>query len=115
MNNSRKRSDIAILIESLGYPYAYFQFTEDTAQAPPFICFFYSTDDSVHADDTNYAKIEQLNIEFYSAIKDFEAETAIEDALIANGFSYYKEQTYIETEKLYMTSYEMEVLINGEQ
>ena len=23
--------------------------------------------------------------------------------------------TYIETEKLYMTSYEMEVLINGEQ
>lgn len=115
MNNSRKRSDIAILIESLGYPFAYFQFTEDTAQPPPFICFFYSSDDSVHADDLNYAKIEQLNIEFYSAIKDFEAEEAIESALSANGFSYYKEQTYIETEKIYMTSYEMEVLINGEQ
>lgn len=115
MNNSRKRSDISILIESLGYPYAYYQFTDDTAQPPPFICFFYSTDDSVHADDINYAQIEQLNIEFYSAIKDFEGETAIEDALTANGFSYYKEQTYIETEKLYMTSYEMEVLINGEQ
>ena len=32
---------VAEMIESIGLPYAYYQFDEDTAQAPPFVVFFF--------------------------------------------------------------------------
>ena len=57
------------MVESIGLPYAYFQFTDDSAQAPPFICFFYVNSDDLYADDSNYQDIRRLNIELYTAFK----------------------------------------------
>lgn len=101
------------MVESIGLPYAYFQFTDDSAQAPPFICFFYVNSDDLYADDSNYQDIRRLNIELYTAFKDFETEKLVEDTLKENGFSYYREENFIETEKIWQIAYEMEVLING--
>lgn len=101
------------MVESIGLPYAYCQFTDDSAQAPPFICFFYVNSDDLYADDSNYQDIRRLNIELYTAFKDFETEKLVEDALKENGFSYYREENFIETEKIWQIAYEMEVLING--
>ena len=105
--------DIATMIESFGLPYAYYQFPEGTGQEPPFVVFFYSNIDDVYADDSNYQRIVTLNIELYTREKDFEHEETIETALADNGLTYYKEENYIDSEKMYQIAYEMEVIIHG--
>ena len=107
------RKEISQMIASVGLPYAYYQFPEDTPQTPPFICFFFSSTDDVFADDTNFQKIEQLNIELYTNVKDFTLEDSLEEILKTNNLTYYKEENYIDSEKLYQIAYEMEVMING--
>lgn len=101
------------MVESIGLPYAYFQFPERTGQAPPFICFFYTNSDDLFADNSNYQDIRRLNIELYTSTKDFALEKTIEDTLKLNGFSYYREENFIETEKIWQIAYEMEVLISA--
>ena len=104
---------ISTMIESIGFPFAYYQFPEGTSQAPPYVVFFYSNIDDLYADESNYQRIAQLNIELYTAEKDFESEAAVEAVLAENDLTYYKEENYIDSEKLYQIAYEMEVIING--
>lgn len=106
---------IADMVDSVGLPSAYYQFPDNTEQNPPFICFYYESSDDVYADGTNYQRITELTIEFYSDVKDFYFEGLIEDALTAAGLTYRKDEQYIDSEKMHETVYEMEVLINGEQ
>ena len=40
--------EIAAMIESIGLPYAYYQFPEGTVQEPPFVVFFYSNIDDLY-------------------------------------------------------------------
>ena len=103
--------EVSQIINGIGYPYAYYQFPEGTAQEPPFICYFFSTDNDVKADNSNYQKIETLNIELYTNEKDFEAEAAVESALSANGLVWSRDETYIDSEHLYEEVYELDVLI----
>lgn len=104
---------IASMVSSIGLPYAYYQFPEGTAQAPPFVVFFYADTDDVFADDTNYQRIATLNIELYTSEKDFATESTIEQILTNNNLTYYKEENYIDSEQMWQIAYEMEVIING--
>lgn len=104
---------VNLMVESMGLPYSYYQFPEGTAQAPPFICFFYGPSDDLHADNSNYQGIRQLNIELYTRNKDFALEKTIEDILNLNGLTFYREENFIDTEKIWQIAYEMEVMING--
>ena len=104
---------IASMVSSIGLPYAYYQFPEGTAQAPPFVVFFYADTDDVFADDTNYQRIATLNIELYTNEKDFATESTVEQILTNNNLTYYKEENYIDSEQMWQIAYEMEVLING--
>lgn len=104
---------IASMVSSIGLPYAYYQFPEGTAQAPPFVVFFYADTDDVFADDTNYQRIATLNIELYTSEKDFSTESTIEQILTNNNLTYYKEENYIDSEQMWQIAYEMEVLITG--
>lgn len=103
--------EVATLIESIGLPYAYYQFPEGTGQAPPFICFFFAGSNDMLADDSNYQHINNLVIEFYAANKDFDTESVIETALTNAGLVWSREDTFIDTEKLYETIYETQVVI----
>lgn len=96
-------------------PAAYLQFPEgDTNNPPPpFICYYYTGDNDLKADDINYQKIRQLTIELYCDNKNFTLESAVEDALTSHGIVYTKMETYIDDEKMYMTSYETEVVITN--
>ena len=105
--------EIATMVASAGLPYAYYQFPEGTAQKPPFICYFYTTSDDLYADGTNYQSIRVLNVELYTAEKDFEKEAALEKIFNDNGLTYYKEENYIDSESMWQIAYEMEVIING--
>ena len=101
------------MVKSMNLPYAYYQFPDGTAQAPPFICFFYSGTNDLYADQENYQRIEQLNIELYTKHKDFDLEAQIEAVLKANGITFSRQDSYINTEKMWQIAYEMDVLISG--
>ena len=98
-------------------PCAYWMFPEDDlnnpAPPPPFICYYYSDSNDLLADGINYQKIRGLTVELYCDNKDFNLEQAVEEKLTSNGFVYSKAEDYIESEKLYMTSYESEVIITN--
>lgn len=100
------------MVGLMGLPYAYYQFPE-TGQKPPFVCWYLDGIDDVYADNANYQRIVNLTIEFYSDEKDFTNEAAIESQLTLSGLTYTKTETYIDSEKMHQTVYEMEVLING--
>lgn len=107
---------VASMIASVGLPSAYDHFDKDDANrpsGPPFICFLYPQNNDFAADDHNYIHVEQLQIELYTDNKDFDHETAIEDVLNANDLPFDKDCTYLDDERMYMTTYTTEVLING--
>ena len=102
------------MIRSIGFPFAYYQFPEGTAQAPPFICYFYSGDNDFKADNSNYQKIEHLNIELYTDEKNFEAEAQIENVLKSAGLVWSRSEEYIDSERLYLVVYELDIMITQE-
>ena len=113
--------EVATMIASVGIPYAYYAFPDKTEQECPFICFFFERSNDLVADDTNYQKIRQLNIELYTDNKDFALEESVETILNENGLVYSREETYIDTEKMYMVTFMTDIIItevieeNGEQ
>lgn len=63
------------------------------------------------ADGTNFQKIESLTIELYTDNKDFEQEATVESVLKSHDLSWSRVETYIESEKLYMVTYNTSILI----
>ena len=109
-------TDFANIISGLGLPWAYYQFeTEDdgTPPTPPYIVYFYPASDDVYADGENYQTINRTMVELYTRTKDFETEASVEAAFKAAGLTWAKEATYIDSERLFMTAYDLEVIING--
>ena len=107
--------EINTLIESIGVPSAYYQFTADTAVPPPFICFYFDNDPDLHADNVNYQKIAHLIIELYTDEKDFDLESTVESALNTAGISYGRNETHIDSEKLYLVTYSTNLIITQEE
>ena len=101
------------MINSIGLPYAYYQFPDGTDVEPPFICFYFSGQNGVFADDSIYARREHFVVELYAKNKDFACEAAVEAALVANDLLYTRNESWIDSEKLIMETYEGEGLING--
>ena len=56
----------------------------------------------------------QLFIELFTREKDLTAEATVEATLKANGLTWYKQTDFLSDELIFQTTYEMEVLINGE-
>lgn len=104
---------VSNLIASIGLPYAYDHFTDDTGRELPFICFIYPESDDFLADNKNYVKIRQLQIELYTENKDFVLESSIETILTNAGLVYSVNSGYLSDEHMFMTTFNTEVLING--
>lgn len=96
-------------------PFAYTAFPENDpsnpAPPPPFICYYYDMSNDLLADDLNYQKIRGLVVELYTDEKDFALEGRLETTLNENCLVYSKNEEYISSEKLYMTTYETEVIL----
>ena len=107
------REEIYAMVNSIGLPCAYYEFQQATPQVPPFVVWFFATNNDVMADNENYVDREILSIELYTKIRDFEQEKAVEAVLKANGFTWYKQTDFLNDEKLFQTTFEMEVIING--
>lgn len=107
------RAEIFTMLKSVGIPTAYHHFAENTGIQPPFICFYCPDDNDFLADNTNYVKVDALTVELYTDNKDFELEGRLEAALNGAGLVYTRFGEYIDSEKMYMQTYETEVLIDG--
>ena len=101
------------MVKSIGLPPAYHHFDEGQSPEPPFVVYLYPGTNTFSADGVVYQGINQLDIELYTNKKDLESEKRVEAVLKKHGFFYEKNETYIETEKMYEVLYEMEVVING--
>lgn len=101
------------MVKSIGLPAAYHHFSEGQSPEPPFVVYLYPGTNNFSADGEVYQGINQLDIELYTNKKDLESEKRVEAVLKKHGFFYEKNETYIETEKMYEVLYEMEVVING--
>ena len=102
------------MIAGIGLPNAYDHFEKEEAVDPPFICFLYPGRSDFYADGTNYVKITELRIELYTDNKDFDLEEAVEAALENADIGYSKlGPTYISSERMYVTTYEMSVMLDS--
>ena len=101
------------LIESIGPPSVYYQFPEGTEQKTPFICWYFPNSADVLADNTIYKKKNALVIELYTDYKNFSLEHEIEAALLDAGLVFTWDDSYIDTERMHMTTYYTEVFIDG--
>ena len=106
-------AEISQMISAVGIPYAYRHFEEGSGQQPPFITFYYQGDNDFIADNINYQAIRTLTIELYTDNKDFALEAAVESVLTANDLAFSRTETFIDSEQMYMVTYNTEVLINA--
>ena len=106
--------EVATMVESIGLPFAYYEFPDNTDLAPPFICFLFETSNDFVADNSNFQKIRPLSIELYTDNKDFALEETVEDVLNQNGLVYEREESYLDTEKMYMVTFTTDIIITEE-
>lgn len=102
---------VAEMVSSIGVPYAYYQFPNNTGIAPPFVCFYFDSSNDFAADNTNYQRIRPLSIELYTDNKDFTLEQTVENILNQHGLVYSREETYLDSEKMYMVTFMTEIII----
>lgn len=106
------KAEVATLVSSFGitnWRYSHFSQTP----APPYVVYYYPSENDVFADNNNYVNRRQLFIELYTKTKDMTTESAIEAKLSQAGITWYKQTDFLDDEKLFQTTYETEVLING--
>ena len=92
------------VLQSTGLPCAYSHFKKPVE--PPYIVYIGDGQDTMNADNTHYWRNNRYQIEYYFTLKNETNETAIEDALLENGFNYTKsEDVYIEAEGVFVIYY----------
>lgn len=107
--------EVADMAAAVGIPSAYYQFPNDTPQAPPFLCFIYTGSGDVFADDSNYQKIEGCQFELYTKAKDFDLEAQVEAVLASAGITWSRDEGFLDSERMHMTTYQFDVVITKEE
>ena len=101
--------EVLKMMDEMKLPYAYHHFVEGESPDPPFLVFLYPNSDNFAADGMVYFKVNRLNIELYTDLKDVELEETVEAMLDKHGIFYEKSEVWIESENLYEVLYQMEV------
>ena len=101
--------EVLEMMNEVKLPYAYHHFVEGESPDPPFLVFLYPGSDNFAADGMVYFKVNRLNIELYTDLKDVELEETVEAVLDKHGIFYEKSEVWIESENLYEVLYQTEV------
>lgn len=102
-----KLEEFAELLESTGFPIAFYQFPKDEPHEPPFICFITTNQSQFAADGIVYYSGINVQVELYTLQKNIEAEKKVEEAL--SDFFYSKDEGYLDDEKMHMVTYRLSV------
>lgn len=95
-------------LQTLNCPIAYYQFSKRVE--PPFLIYFRNGTENFVADDKVYKGVSNIQLELYTNNKSFDIETKIDNLLASLNISFDKEDDYIETEKMYLTSYSFQIV-----
>ena len=106
--------EVYTMLGTAGIPVAYNQFSNATPKEPPFICFLFNDSDDLIADNYNYQPIRTLRVELYTDYKDFELEQTVENIFITNKIPFDRDETYLDSERMYMIVYEADIVITEE-
>ncbi len=101
--------DIVAMLEELSLPVAYDHFAEGEGPDPPFICYLNPENDPFAADDTVYYQFQKIDIEVYTDAKDPALERKVEKMLNRHELVFFKTETWIEKEKLFLVLYSVDV------
>lgn len=88
---------------------AYRSWPEGDAPDLPYICYYVDGDNNMAADNKVYLKVNVINIELYTEHKSLVDEQKVEEMLDSLELPYSKYEQYIEDEKMYQITYEVEV------
>lgn len=100
-------------LTSSGLPVTYLQWNEGAVPALPYICYYYPNSNNFGADNEVYTNVNRLYIELYTEEKDFATEAQVEAVLGGICGYWNKSETFIDSENMYQTLYDSEVIING--
>ena len=95
------------ILKTTGLPFTFHHW--EHPPKPPYGVYFDDYTDNFAADNMVYVQISHCNIELYSSQRDTEDENKIETVLDEAEIYWDKTRTYIESERLYQTTYEIEV------
>lgn len=99
------QEELARRLTDTGLPVAYRAFR--TRQEPPYVCYLYVYDTQMYADDQVYYSAGHYQVELYTRTKRPDLETLVEASL--EGLCWEKNEEYIDAEKIYQLTYEIEV------
>jgi hypothetical protein len=108
-----KLEELKEILDQTGIPVAYSHFVESENQPipdPPFITYLVTDSANFFADNQVYIKIQNVQIELYTDLKDLEAEANIERILNENEIPFGTSEVFIESEDLFQKIYEVRVL-----
>ena len=98
---------LAALLETTGLPVTYLAWPENMAPALPYICYLAEGANPTFADGRVYYSYDDVRVELYIRFRDPVVERNVETALA--GFHWKKNATYLDTEKCWMVTYDIEV------
>lgn len=104
-------SDIISALSRIGMPVAYRQFLPTKGVEvpnPPYAVYIISPETGRGADYKNLLRERHVRIEIYTDAKDTARELAVEDILGA--VEWEKDEEYIDSEALYMVTYEFDII-----
>lgn len=112
-----KYTELDDMIGQTGLPRTYYSWPEDDPANPvpelPYIVWYLPGTSNFAADDSVYQLITTLNVELYTATKNFDTELLVESVLDSWNMVWDKTESYIESEHMYEVLYTMEVVINA--
>lgn len=75
----------------------------------PYLVYYSTGSDDFKADNLNYIKFKEINIEFYSNKKDESSENKLTTFFDSQRIAYESYESYIEDEKMYEVLYEITI------
>lgn len=104
--------EVVKILKSSDLPVTYYMWGKN-APSLPYLVYYYPNSNDEFADDENWTNIKQLNVELYTANKDFGLEGKIESIFKENDLCFIKSESYLNDENMYEVLYEMEVIVDG--
>lgn len=89
------------ILTKINIPFAYDHFAEGESPNTPFICYQIPRSENMSADGKVYHKLSEVRFELYTDKKYLGLENKVETILDEYSIFYNKEETWIESEKLY--------------
>lgn len=101
---------------TLDMPVAYYSYPEELAPPLPYLIYFNPDSETFSADNRTYIKNRRIIVELYTIQKNTELEKKVEVLLHQLQLPFSVQETYIDSEKMFMVSYEFYIegeIING--